>query len=92
MRKLVFIIVALIIMTGAVTDVFGDGQNIDTTHIYYKEICVSKNDSYWSIAQRYKSDGMTKNEYVEYIMKFNGAENEKLFAGQKIVVPVIEYV
>lgn len=91
MRKLVFIIVAFVIMAGAVTNVFGDGHRRDT-HIFYEEICASKGDSYWSIAQRYDSDGMSKKRYMEYIMNFNGTDNEKLFAGQKIIVPIIEYV
>ncbi len=91
MRKLVFVIIVFIIMTCAVSNVFGDGHQRDTS-IYYEEISASKGDSYWSIAQRYDSDGMSKKEYVDYIMDFNGANNENLQAGQKIVVPVIKYI
>ena len=35
---------------------------------------------------------MTREEYTEYIMEFNNAENDSLMAGQSIIVPVIEYV
>lgn len=91
MRKPVFIIISFIIILGVVTNVFGNEHHRDT-YTYYEEVCVSKGDSYWSIAQRYRSDGMLKNEYVNYIRKFNGADNDNLNAGQKIVVPIIKYI
>jgi len=91
MRKLVFIFLSFVIMVGVVTNVFGDGNSKDT-FTYYQEISTLKGDSYWSIAQRYNSDGMSKKEYADFIMEFNGALNDKLAAGQKIIVPVIKYI
>ena len=60
--------------------------------VVFNQVRVLKGDTYWDIAGRFSSDGMTREEYTEYIMEFNNAENDSLMAGQSIIVPVIEYV
>ena len=53
---------------------------------------MSKGETYWDIAKKYNADGMSRKEYSKYIMDFNGAVNDEIEAGQKIVVPVIKYI
>ena len=91
MRKFVFILVVFLLTVLAVDSAFGNAEK-DEVKIYYNQVRVLKGDTYWDIAGRYKSDGMTRKEYTEYIMEFNGAQSDRLTAGQNIIVPVIEYV
>lgn len=91
MRKFVFMFVVFILSVGIVNNAFGSSEKKNTA-IYYEEVCISKGESYWDIAGKYKSDGLTRKEYTEYIMEFNGAVDNKILAGQKIVVPVIKYI
>lgn len=91
MRKFVFILVVFMITVFAVDSAFGNAEK-DEVKIYYNQVRILKGDTYWDIAGRYRSDGMTRKEYTEYIMEFNGAKTDHLEAGQNIIVPVIEYV
>ena len=91
MRKFVFILVVFMITVFSVDSAFGSAEKSEVK-IHYNQVRVLKGETYWDIAGRYKSDGMTRKEYVEYIMEFNGADNENLTAGQNLIVPVIEYI
>ena len=91
MRKFVFMLVVFLITIFAVDSAFGEAEK-DEVNVYYNQVRVLKGDTYWDIAGRFSSDGMTREEYTEYIMEFNNAENDSLMAGQSIIVPVIEYV
>ncbi len=91
MRKFVFMIIVFLLTFGAVHSAFGSADK-NETYTYYEEVCVAKGESYWDIAGRFASDGMTRNEYAEYIMDFNQAGNTELKAGQRIIVPVIKYI
>lgn len=91
MRKFVFILVVFMITVFAVDSAFGNAGK-DDVKVSYNQVMVLKGETYWDIAGKYRSDGMTRKEYAEYIMEFNGAKNDSLKAGQRIIVPVIEYV
>ena len=91
MRKFVFMLIAFLVSVGLVNSAFGKSDK-DETKTYYEEVCVASGETYWDIAGKYKCDGMTRDEYTEYIMEFNGAADENIKAGQKIIVPVVEYV
>lgn len=91
MRKFVFMIMVFVLSVGTVDMAFGraDKSKVD---IHYEEICVQREKTYWNIAKKYNADGMSRKEYSKYIMDFNGAVNDEIEAGQKIVVPVIKYI
>ena len=91
MRKFVSIILVFIITIFAVNSAFGSADKSETK-TYYEEVTIQKGETYWDIAGRYDSDGMTRNEYVEYIMEFNGATDENIRSGETIIVPVIKYI
>ena len=91
MRKFVFTFLIFLLVVGAVNSAFGESDKKDIK-TYYEEVCVAAGESYWDIAGRYSYDGMTKDEYVQYIKEFNNAANDDIFAGQKIIVPVMKYV
>ena len=91
MRKFVFMILVFLMTVFAVNIAFGSADK-NKTNVYYEEITISRGESYWDIAGKYDSDGMTRAEYMNYIMKFNEAHTDTLKAGQKIIVPVIKYI
>jgi len=91
MRKFVFMLIIFLTTFGAVHSAFGSADKSET-YTYYEEVCVAKGESYWDIAGKFASDGMSRNEYAEYIMEFNGTINNELKAGQRIIVPVIKYI
>lgn len=91
MRKFVFILIVFMVTVFAVDSAFGNEEE-KKVKIYYNQVRVLKGETYWDIAGRYKSDGMNREEYVEYIMEFNGADSDDLSAGQNLIVPVIEYI
>ena len=91
MRKFVFMFIIFMMTFFAVNSAFGSSEKSETC-TYYEEVRVIKGETYWDIAGRYASDGMTRNEYTEYIMEFNNATDTELIAGQRIIVPVIKYV
>lgn len=91
MRKFVFVIMIFIGVFCVANNVFGKSDK-NETYISYEEVAINNGDSYWDIAERYSSDGMSKKEYTKYIMDFNKATSEDLQAGQRIIVPIIKYV
>ena len=68
MRKFVFILVVFMITVFAVDSAFGSAEKSEVK-IHYNQVRVLKGETYWDIAGRYKSDGMTRKEYVEYIIQ-----------------------
>ncbi|HHW66864.1 MAG: hypothetical protein PWP07_1590 [Epulopiscium sp.] len=54
----------------------------------YEQVHIQKGDTLWNIAQQYKPDHQSLNQYVSTIMEFNHMKSDKIYAGDKIVIPV----
>ena len=58
----------------------------------YVSFTINPDDSLWSIAKKYENqyDG-SFNEFIDEIKRCNGLKSDTIYAGNKIVVPVVVY-
>lgn len=54
---------------------------------YYKSIRIESGDTLWSIATKYKPAGGNTISLVEEIKRMNGLSNERITAGNYLIVP-----
>ena len=88
MRKYVlFFITVLMIFMGA-NFAFGETVEKADENVSYMEVRISKGDTLWSISEKYKSEDESIMEYVEKLMEFNNMKNDRINAGQNIIVMV----
>lgn len=57
-----------------------------TPTIYYTSYTVKSEDTLWSIAEKYKWDGCTTNEYVNQMRKVNNLSDDVIKAGFDIII------
>lgn len=68
-------------------------SNIHTDKkLSYVCVTINKNDSLWSIAKQYKDryDG-SFSDFITEIKRCNGLKSNTIYAGNKIVIPVVIY-
>lgn len=54
---------------------------------YYKSITIESGDSLWSLAEEYMTDDYDSiDEYVQVLKTINNLHEDKILAGQKIIV------
>ncbi|RAK23485.1 LysM domain-containing protein [Anoxybacillus vitaminiphilus] len=57
----------------------------------YMEITVSAGDTLWELAEKYRgSHNLSTHEFIEWVMDVNRLTNERIIAGEKIVIPVLK--
>ncbi|MFI3207707.1 MAG: LysM peptidoglycan-binding domain-containing protein [Eubacteriales bacterium] len=88
--NIVTIITILIINCSIICfSIFSSAEEItpEYTDVHYYSIEVSSNDTLWELAQEYKSDlNKSTKETVEEIMELNNLSNDKIYAGQYLIV------
>lgn len=85
-REKIVIIVAFIIgiiMCGMAIDKWLTG---DTTPMQEQTYIVSKGETLWSIARRYKPEGMTYEQYIHELKEANKEDISKIYPGQTITI------
>ncbi|MDP4086449.1 MAG: LysM peptidoglycan-binding domain-containing protein [Bacillota bacterium] len=56
---------------------------------HYLKIKVSEGDSLWKIADNFsKEHSLSKVEFVNWVEKHNDIQGDRIFPGEKIVIPV----
>jgi len=53
---------------------------------YYKSITINAGDSLWDLAQEYKTDTCTTEDYIAEIMELNSLQSENIQKGQHLVI------
>lgn len=53
---------------------------------YYTSICVSSNDTLWSIAKEYRPDNCDISAYISDIKAINHMTSDTIYAGQNIII------
>lgn len=99
-KRLFIIKFIIIVLLASVFAVFcfhtSRSSGVSTIHTDKKMsyICVTINhdDSLWSIAKQYKNryDG-SFNDFIKEIKRCNGLKSNTIYAGNKIVIPVVIY-
>ncbi|GGJ56776.1 LysM repeat protein [Anoxybacillus voinovskiensis] len=57
----------------------------------YVEITVAPGDTLWDLANKYDtSHHLSTNEFIDWVMDVNHLPNEKIVAGEKLVIPVLK--
>lgn len=57
----------------------------------YLKITVESGDTLWGIANEYRSSHqLSTKEFIEWVMNVNHLPNEKIAAGEKLVIPVLK--
>lgn len=84
-------IVTVLVITGTIIcfTLFSNAQEItsECSEVHYISIEVSVDDTLWDLAQEYKSDiNKSTKETVKEIMALNNMSNDKIYAGQYILV------
>ncbi|NLM13339.1 MAG: LysM peptidoglycan-binding domain-containing protein [Epulopiscium sp.] len=58
----------------------------------YEEVHIKKGDTLWDIAKKYKPSHQNLKQYVCTIKEFNHMKSDRLYAGEKIIIPVYKSV
>ncbi len=85
MKKITMIVITVILIFAGVNLTFGETVS-KNENVSYKEITISKGDTLWNISEKYKNDGESVKDYVNKIMEFNNMKNDRINAGQKLIV------
>ncbi len=58
----------------------------------YKTITINRGETLWSIAKTYKNDthGFNTNEFINWVVRENDIDNDRLKSNQKIIIPVLK--
>lgn len=53
----------------------------------YEQVTIAQGDTLWSLAETYRGK-MAKNDWIHFVKKENGLQDEKVVYGQVLMVPV----
>jgi len=87
MRKYVSILITLIMIISAANLSFGNTKS-KNENVHYEVVEIVKGDTLWHIAQTYKDDDSSTNEYIALIKEFNNMKTNVLKVGQSLIIPV----
>ncbi len=87
MRKYVFVMVTVMILSVGAKISFGSTGKWNG-NVYYKSVDIVKGDTLWEIAEKYKIEDISTNNYVLEIKKFNNMKSDKIKVGQEIIIPI----
>ncbi len=89
-RILVLLATILLITIGSV--IFGnsfsaaESDDHETVYKYYKSVELEYGDSLWSLAEEYKLEGSSTQDYIDEIMEINNLTSDMIHRGQHLVI------
>lgn len=67
-------------------------ESVPVPYKYYTEVRVFRDDTLWTIADRYMSVGYDSiEEYIQEICEVNSISHHKIYYGQQLIVPYYSY-
>ena len=92
-RKIIIVtVLAFIIITTSLIVNATSNPNREVKQITkeYITITINRDDTLWSIAEIYMSDNYYNfNTYIKEIESINNINRDRIYAGEKIIIPVI---
>lgn len=83
--SIITVVLAGILLFGTVS---AQAASADTLHKYYTSIRIEAGDTLWAIAGAYMTDEYTNiQEYIREVCAINHISEDKIYAGQYIVIP-----
>lgn len=83
-RSILITIFMVIVMCICISSVFAN-KEVETTEVTYT---VSKGETLWSIAERYKQDNQDPRDYIYKVKKLNNMTSATIYEGQVITILV----
>lgn len=85
---LVFLCVAGVVYSKIVVGATSKQKSTDGLYKYYAEVRVHRDDTLWSIANDYFSEGYSSlEEFMQEIREINSISFNKIYYGQLLIVP-----
>ena len=56
----------------------------------YESIQIDKGDTLWSLAEEYRSDNISTNDFVKEIKDINGLSSDYINEGNYLIIPIYE--
>ena len=81
------IVIGLVIVSGSLfADAHGSANDKAANYKYYKSITIEAGNSLWSIAQEYKTDSCSTEDYINEIMELNSLTSEEIHESQHLMI------
>ena len=85
---IIFMWLSIVIVSGSVTT--GNNNDIEQNNMYsgryYMNIQVNKDDTLWSIADRYNNGTENITSYINYLKHLNDIDGDTIYAGDTILL------
>lgn len=85
---IIFMWLSIVIVSGSVTT--GNNNDIEQNNIYsgryYMNIEVNKDDTLWSIADRYNNGTENITSYINSLKHLNNIDGDTIYAGDTIII------
>ena len=94
LKRRIAVVMACICMFAAIgilgsmilTDAKAETDNHETVYKYYKSIEIKSGDTLWSIANEYKSENCTTQDYISEVKTLNGLVTDNIQDGQHLMI------
>lgn len=95
MKHIIMVFLMIVLLAGGLgrtqLNVKAAGPAPTETTRYYTSVCITKGESLWSIASRYKQNSpMSTSEYIEELKRMNSLKDELIHSGQYLTVVYYE--
>lgn len=89
-RLCLFITIVLLIIVFLVSILLRSGNAVATAYsgVRLKTICVEEGDTLWSIAGRYRPNGVDIRDFIYEIKDLNGLKDPIIYKNQLLLVPL----
>lgn len=85
---IIFMWLSIVIVSGSVTT--GNNNDIEQNNMYsgryYMNIQVNKDDTLWSIADRYNNGAENITSYINSLKHLNNIDGDTIYAGDTIII------
>jgi len=93
-KRRIAVVMACICMFAAIgilgsmilTDAKAETDNHETVYKYYKSIEIKSGDTLWSIANEYKSENCTTQDYISEVKTLNGLVTDNIQDSQHLMI------
>ncbi|NLK96978.1 cell division suppressor protein YneA [Defluviitalea saccharophila] len=89
---IIFFICVFQLISGIMYSSTGKEYNRKNPVQKYEEVHIQKGDTLWEIAKKYKPNHQNIKQYVSSIKEFNHMKSDKLYAGEKIIIPIYKSI